>query len=47
MVIKKLKRRIYSVEDSSVFLVDNQGINKDIKNDFFSRSPKNIKTNIL
>ncbi|MDL5514936.1 alkaline phosphatase family protein [Arenibacter sp. M-2] len=44
---RDLKRKKYCVEDSTVFLVNNSGLNKDEENKNFSRSPKNIKTTTI
>jgi predicted AlkP superfamily pyrophosphatase or phosphodiesterase len=44
---RKLKRKMYCVEDSTAFLVNNSGINKDLKNKVYFRSPKNIKTTTI
>lgn len=44
---RKLKRKMYCVEDSTAFLVNNSGINKELKNKDFFRSPKNIKTTTI
>ena len=42
-----LEREIYCAEDSTVFLVDNFGIQKDKKFKSFSRSPKNAITTTI
>ena len=44
---RALKRSLYCVEDSTVFLVDNDGLKKDLKFKNYSRSPKNIKTTTI
>lgn len=44
---RKLKRKMYCVEDSTAFLVNNSGINKELENKDFFRSPKNIKTTTI
>lgn len=44
---RKLKRKMYCVEDSTAFLVNNLGINKELKNKEYFRSPKNIKTTTI
>lgn len=44
---RALKRIVYCVEDSTVNLIDNDGINKDLKYGNYSRSPKNIKTTTI
>ncbi|MDO6803884.1 alkaline phosphatase family protein [Wenyingzhuangia sp. 1_MG-2023] len=44
---RTLGRKMYCVEDSTVFLVDNSGIEKGVVNKKYSRSPKNIKTSTI
>jgi predicted AlkP superfamily pyrophosphatase or phosphodiesterase len=44
---RDLKRKINCVEDTTVFLVDNSGIEKDLKYKNFSRSPKNALTTTI
>lgn len=44
---RDLKKNIYCAEDNTVYLVDNKGINKEVKYKNFSRSPKhNLTTTI-
>ena len=44
---RDLKRKMYCVEDPTVFLVDDSGIDKSEGNADFSRSPKNVKTTTI
>jgi predicted AlkP superfamily pyrophosphatase or phosphodiesterase len=44
---RELGRSIYCAEDSTVFLVDDLGVQKDKKFKNFSRSPKNILTTTI
>jgi predicted AlkP superfamily pyrophosphatase or phosphodiesterase len=44
---RELGRSIYCAEDSTVFLVDHLGVQKDKKFKNFSRSPKNILTTTI
>ncbi|MDD7886268.1 alkaline phosphatase PafA [Flavivirga sp. 57AJ16] len=44
---RRLKRKMYCVEDTTVFLVNNLGIDTSTVNHRFSRSPKNIKTTTI
>ena len=41
---RDLKKNIYCAEDNTVYLVDNKGINKEVKYKNFSRSPKHNLT---
>ena len=44
---RKKNKVINCIEDNSVFLVDNNGISKDLKSKKFQRSPKNLKVTTI
>ncbi|KAB7530261.1 alkaline phosphatase family protein [Flagellimonas olearia] len=44
---RDLKRKMYCVEDSTVFLINHSGMERSTANKHFSRSPKNIRTTTI